>query len=344
MLLFLFSIFFLELEHIWRLQDERQRAGDLANSTNKTRAGSQISGEAGAEALEAMKNVFPRHAMQPQSSAGLFVGHFGVQGLCYESVDHSWHCFGLLCLLYQNWIFRPLFKLSFFVFAISGSSTMSGAEQDSMASCRYMMEGTRTIVCSPYDAVIQLMMSLGIPKDKCDVRSIWEFYMTMDKSTVEHLLKHGPIFVATQGPGLAYQSWFESDLIFSLRAATSIHLVFWKQICFLLKKSSRGDAIYIPAGYVFAEKVAPNCDALGCVVRFLVSSENDTSVEKRLNEVSRAIKDSGGQGSTSFQNILDFYKSWFECGRKDDFNQPTVYDYSCMVNFFMLIVVWWYFC
>ena len=61
-------------------KEERARAAQPPDSRTKTRAASQLSSEAGAEALEALKSMFPRHAINAISSAGVYVGHFGVQG------------------------------------------------------------------------------------------------------------------------------------------------------------------------------------------------------------------------------------------------------------------------
>ena len=147
---------------------------------------------------------------------------------------------------------------------------MSGSETDQMASLRCLLQGTRTVVCASYDDVITTMQSMGIAKSKCDPRSAWHFFMNMDQASVKKLVETGPLYHVTQGAG---------------------------------------DAIYLPAGYVFAEKISAKEDCLGCVARFLVTHENDPGVRDRLKAVQQSIIDSGFDLKDSLKNVIDFYSS-----------------------------------
>ena len=149
---------------------------------------------------------------------------------------------------------------------LAGGSVMSGAEQEQLASLRLVLRGNRTLLCSPVSDVLQLMAECGIPsKTQKDASAVWSFYMDLSEQLAQKMLEGGgKIFQCTQGPG---------------------------------------DMLYLPYGYVFAEKVG-DADCLGVVLRGLVSSANDPGASGRI----KSLLSINNKVSKFFGHVLDFYE------------------------------------
>ena len=149
---------------------------------------------------------------------------------------------------------------------LAGGSVMSGAEQEHLASLRLVIRGNRTLLCSSVADVLQLMDECGIPtKTQKDPSAVWSFYMDLTEQMATRMLEGGgKIFQCTQGPG---------------------------------------DLLYLPYGYVFAEKVG-DADCLGMVQRGLVSSANDPGASGRI----KALLSKTDKVSKFFGKVLDFYE------------------------------------
>ena len=97
-----------------------------------------------------------------------------------------------------------------------------------------------------------------------DASAVWSFYMDLSEQMAHKMLEGGgKIFQCTQGPG---------------------------------------DMLYLPCGYVFAEKVG-DADCLGMVLRGLVSSANDPGASGRV----KALLSRNDKVSKFFGHVLDFY-------------------------------------
>ncbi|CAK9001532.1 Uncharacterized protein SCF082_LOCUS6964 [Durusdinium trenchii] len=156
-------------------------------------------------------------------------------------------------------------------FGIQGGSIMSGAEQEQLASVRYLLKGNRTLVCAPASDILLLMQKSGVAKKGCNLSSMWKFFMDMNDSMVQTLLSlGGKLYAVTQGPG---------------------------------------DLLYIPSGFVFAERVGTQSDCLGVVLRGLVTPEHDSAAKSRLESVKNIVTDSGDvSGLSGMDKLLSFYQ------------------------------------
>eukprot|EP00435_Cladocopium_sp_Y103_P054893 s381_g18.t1 len=150
--------------------------------------------------------------------------------------------------------------------AMKCGSVMSGAEQEQLASLRLVLRGTRTVLCSPVSDVLNLMNECGIPlKTQMDSSAVWSFYMDLSEQMAQKMVDDGgKLFQCTQGVG---------------------------------------DILYIPCGYVFAEKIGLDADCSGFVLRGLVSEANDPGAADRC----RALLSRTDKVSKFFSHVLDFY-------------------------------------
>ena len=70
-----------------------------------------------------------------------------------------------------------------------------------------------------------------------------------------------------------------------------------------------GDLLYIPSGFVFAERVGTQSDCLGVVLRGLVTPEHDSAAKSRLESVKNLVTDSGDvSGLSGMDKLLSFYQ------------------------------------
>ena len=147
---------------------------------------------------------------------------------------------------------------------------MSGSEQEQVASVRYVSQGCRTVICASVVDIAASMKKHGVAK--ITFPGLWKHFLDLNENGLQDLLATGGrLFSLTQGAG---------------------------------------DLLYMPCGFVWAEKISQSSDCHGIVLRGLVTSTHDSMAKKRVECIKEISSVSAcTTGCAKIDEVLAFYSS-----------------------------------
>ena len=108
------------------------------------------------------------------------------------------------------------------VFGIQSGGYMSGAEPDSLASCRILTQGFRTVITTDASSLMEVMAAFNIPTSQMSPPECWKFFLNCSEQQIQALVEKQALHCVTQGafemlfmpPGMVWadRSVNESDV------------------------------------------------------------------------------------------------------------------------------------
>ena len=152
------------------------------------------------------------------------------------------------------------------LFGVQSDGYMAGSEPDSLASCRYLLQGFRCMVMVPMDSLVNLMIDANVPAAQMDPQQCAKFFLNCSESQIQTLVDKKALHVVTQGPH---------------------------------------DLLYVPAGMIFVERTNSESDVFGFLNRGALVPALDSCCGSRLSQVLMGMKDAG-LNTSAIDKVLAF--------------------------------------